>query len=75
MRVPPTLFDGGYYVRGSKATRVVKKSVRTAVLRFIDLQKPYDSVDRTLLWQMPACFGVPLQMIEAIRQFHDGIRA
>ena len=42
---------------------------------FIDLQKAYDSVDRTLLRQMLARFGIPPQMIEVIRQFHDGMRA
>ena len=43
-------------------------------LCFIDLQKAYDSVDRTLLWQVLARFGLPPQMIEVIRQFHDGMR-
>ena len=42
---------------------------------FIDLIKTYDSVDRTLLWTVLARFGVPQNMISAIRQFHDGIRA
>ena len=44
-------------------------------LCFIDLQKAYDSVDRTLLWQVLVRFGTPPQMIEVIRQFHDGMRA
>ena len=44
-------------------------------LCFIDLQKAYHCVDRTLLWQVLAHFGVPPQMIEVIRQFHDGMRA
>ena len=44
-------------------------------LCFIDLQKAYDSVDRTLLWQVLARFGTSPQMIEVIRQFHDGMRA
>ena len=44
-------------------------------LCFIDLQKAYDSVDRTPLWQVLARFGTPPQMIEVIRQFHDGMRA
>ena len=43
-------------------------------LCFIYLQKTYDSVDRTLLWQVLARFGTPPQMIEVIRQFHDGMR-
>ena len=42
---------------------------------FIDLQKAYDTVDRTLLWQALARIGVPPQMIAVIRQFHDGMRA
>ena len=44
-------------------------------LCFIDLQKAYDVVDRILLRQVLARFGVPQQMIEVIRQFHDGMRA
>ena len=43
-------------------------------LCFIDLQKAYDSVDRTLLWQVLARFEVRPQMIEVIRQFHDEMR-
>ena len=42
---------------------------------FIDLQKAYDSVDRTLLWEVLARFGVPPRMITIIRMFHDGMRA
>ena len=41
----------------------------------IDLTKAYDSVDRTLLWTVLARFGVPQNMISAIRQFHDGMQA
>ena len=44
-------------------------------LCFIDLQKAYDSVDRTPLWQVLARFGTPPQITEVIRQFHDGMRA
>ena len=44
-------------------------------LCFNDLQEAYDSVDRTLLWQVLARFGTPPQMIEVIRQFHDRMRA
>ena len=40
---------------------------------FIDLQKAYDTVDRTLLWQVLTRIGVPPQMIAVIRQFHDGM--
>ena len=43
---------------------------------FVDLQKAYDTVGRTLLWQVLTRIGVPPQMIAAvIRQFHDGMRA
>ena len=42
---------------------------------FIDLTNAYGSVDRTLLWTVLARFGVSLNMISAIRQFHDGMRA
>ena len=42
---------------------------------FIDLQKAYDTVDRTLLWQVLTRIRVPPQMIAVIRQFHDGMRA
>ena len=44
-------------------------------LCFVDLQKAYDSADRTLFWQVLARFGTPPQMIEVIHQFHDGMRA
>ena len=38
---------------------------------FVDLQKAYDTVDRTLPWQILIRIGVPSQMIAAIRQFHN----
>ena len=42
---------------------------------FIDLAKAYGSVDRVLLWEVLARFGVPPRMIKVIRMFHDGMRA
>ena len=42
---------------------------------FVDLQKAYDSVDRELLWKVLARAGIPAEIIAAIRQFHDGMRA
>ena len=42
---------------------------------FVDLQKAYDTVDRTLLWQVLTRIGVSPQMIAVIQQFHDGLRA
>ena len=41
---------------------------------FIDLAKAYDSVDRVLLWEVLARFGVPPRMIKVIRMFHGGMR-
>ena len=58
-----------------KLQEMGRKARVSLFLCFIDLQKTYDSVDRTLLWQMLARFGTPPQMIEVIRQFHDGMRA
>ena len=43
-------------------------------LYFIDLTKAYDSVDRTLLWDVLARFGVPPRILVVIRQFHDGMQ-
>ena len=42
---------------------------------FRDLQKTYDTVDRTLLRQALTRIGAPPQMIAVIRKFHDGVRA
>ena len=42
---------------------------------FVDLAKAYDSVNRVLLWEVLARFGVPPRMIKVIRMFHDGMRA
>ena len=41
---------------------------------FIDLQKAYDTVDRTLLWQVLTRIGVPPQMKAVIQQFHNDMR-
>ena len=49
----------------------VGRKVRVPLLLcFIDLQKAYDSVDRTLLWQVLDRFGVPPQMIEVAYHFY-----
>ena len=42
---------------------------------FFDLNKAYNSVDRTLLWTVLARFGIPPRMLAVIRQFHDGMWA
>lgn len=38
---------------------------------FVDLQKEYGSVDRTLLWKVLARCDVRAKMIAVIRQFHN----
>ena len=40
-------------------------------MRFVDLQKAYDTVDRDLLWKVLARAGVPSVMIDVNRQTHD----
>ena len=42
---------------------------------FTDLQKAYDTVGRTRLWQVLTRIGVPPQMMAVIQQLHDRIRA
>ena len=42
---------------------------------FMHLQRAYDTVDRTFLWQVHTRIGVPPQMIAVIQQFHDGMTA
>ena len=34
---------------------------------FMDLQKAYESVDRSLLWVVLALFGVPPVMVDIVR--------
>lgn len=43
-------------------------------LCFANLRKIYYSVDRSLLWWVPARYGVPSRMIAIIYQFHDETR-
>ena len=42
---------------------------------FIDLTKAYDTVNRELLWKILAKAGVPQELIELIKAFHDGTQA
>ena len=55
--------------------KIGRKAGVSLFMYFIDLQKAYDTVDRTLLWQVLTRIGVPPQMLAAIQQFHDGMRA
>ena len=43
-------------------------------MSFINLQKAYDTVDRTLLWQVLTCIGAPPQVIACVRP-HGGVEA
>ena len=54
---------------------VRRKAGVSLFMCFIDLQKAYDTVDRTFLWQVLTRIEVPPQMIAVIQQFHDGMRA
>ena len=54
---------------------LARKNDTPLYLCFIDLIKAYDSVDRALLWDVLAIFGVPPRMLAVIRQFHDGMQA
>ena len=54
---------------------VERKAGVTLFMCFIDLQKAYDTVGRTLLWQVLTRIGVPPEMIAVIRQFDDEMRA
>ena len=54
---------------------LARKKDTPLYLCFIDLTKAYDSVDRTLLWDVLARFGVSPRMLAVIRQFHDGMQA
>ena len=58
--------------------RLQESSRKAGVSLFVchnDLQKAYDTVDRTLLWQVFTRIGGPLQIKAVIRQFNDGMRA
>ena len=54
---------------------VWRKAGASIFMCFIDLQKTYDTVDRTLPWQVLTRIGVPPPMTAVIRQLHDGMRA
>ena len=41
----------------------------------MDLKKAYDSVPRAALWRVLQKLGVPDDVIELIRSFHEGMKA
>ena len=75
MRVMSGLLDYGHVFLVRKLNKNRRKAGVSLFMYFIDLQKTYDSVDRTLLWQVLTRIRVPPQMIAVIRQLHDGMRA
>ena len=52
-----------------------RKAGVSLLICFIDLQKAYDTVDRTLLSKVLIRIEVPPQMIALIQQFHNAIKA
>ena len=54
---------------------IERKARVSLFMCFIDLQKAYDTLDRTLLWQVLTRIGAPPQMIAVIQRFHDEMRA
>ena len=72
-RVGRSTDDMIYVVRGVQ--ELAREKDLPLFMCFIDLQKAYDSVDRSLLWKVLVRYGVPAKLISIIRQFHDGMRA
>ena len=72
---PTEPFNHRYYVVIRRLQELARKKRILLSVCFIDLTKAYDSVDRTLLWTALVRFGVPQNMISAIRRLHDGMRA
>ena len=58
-----------------KMQEIGRKAGVSLLMCFIDLQKAYDTADRTLLSKVLTRIEVPPQMIALIQQFHDEMRA
>ena len=54
---------------------LARKKETSLYLCFIDLTEAYDSVDRTLLWDVLARFGLSPRMLAVIHQLHDSMQA
>ena len=72
-RLDRSTTDTMFVVR--RVQEVGRKAGVTLFMCFIDLQKDYDTVDRTFLWQVLIGIGVPPQMTAVIRYFHNEMRA
>ena len=44
-------------------------------IAFIDLSKAFDTVNRSMLWEVLEKFGCPARFINLVRSFHDGMMA
>ena len=75
MPLPAPTLDNRHDVRRSQTSGTGTDNITSLEIYFIDLAKTYDSVDRVLLWEVLACFGVLPRMIKVIRIFHDVMRA
>ena len=58
-----------------KVQEIGRKAGMSLLMCFIDLQKAYDTVDRTLLSKVLTRIEVPPQMITLIQQFYNDMRA
>ena len=75
VRLRASTFDNRYDVRNLKAAGTGTEQQHFTRNLFINLVKVYDSVDRWLLWEVLARFGVSSRMAKIIRMFHDGMLA
>jgi len=53
----------------------LKKHRSKGFILFVDLTKAYDSVPRSVLWQMLRKIGVPEEMVCMVRSLHEGMQA
>ena len=74
MRVSTGVLDHGYGFVVRRLQRIGRKAGVSLFICFNDLQKAYDAVDRTLLWQVLTRIGEPPQRIAVIRQLYAGTR-
>ena len=41
------------------------------IINFIDFQKAFDSVDRNALWRIMELYGIPIKIIDLIKNFYE----
>ena len=75
MRVRPDRLTTDIMFVVRRLQKIGRKVKVSLFMCFIDLQKAYGTVDRTRLRQVLTRIGIPPQIIAAIQQFHDGMRA